>query len=169
MNRLSSYREIFDWKREEMEARDVFEAACGRDDYGDNRSLVRVQVGFINRETREETVEDYVDMDNPVVEIHQNSKLTLVNLMFANSEDPDFVLVSDMIRRFQVMETSVDDVAPMMSLTVMPKELDGAYVHGLCGIAVMQPSKAGGDNDMISFVFTNDCINVYMLSNFINI
>nr|WP_297768203.1 hypothetical protein [uncultured Butyrivibrio sp.] len=147
-----------------MEARDVFEAACGRDDYGDNRALVRVQLGFINRETLEETVEDYVDMDNPVVEIHQNSKLTLVNLMFGDLEDPDFVLVSDMIRRFQVMDTSIDDVAaPMMSLTIMPKEADGAYVHGVCGIGVLQPSEDGVDNEMISFVFVNDCIHAYTM------
>ena len=37
-----------------MEAKEVFEAVCGRDEVGDNRALVRVQVGIVDRTTMEE-------------------------------------------------------------------------------------------------------------------
>ena len=147
-----------------MKARDVFEASCGIGGYGNSRALVRVQTGFIDRRSLEESTLEHYDMDNPIVEIHQNAKLTLVNLSFGDSGDPDFIYISDMIKRFQVMDASIDDERmPSLSLTIMPKELDGSYVYGVSGIAFLQSSTAFGSNDTVSFVFTNDCIHAYML------
>ena len=85
-----------------MKARDIYKAASGRDILGENKALVKVQSGFIGKTDMEEKEDDHIDMDNPVVEIHQNSRLTLVNLVFDDFRDPDFIYLSDMVKKFQV-------------------------------------------------------------------
>lgn len=147
-----------------MRAREVYEAVCGRDFYGENRALVKLETGFINKNTLEETMDSHIDMNNPEVEIHQNARLTLVNLIFEDGKDPDFAFISDMINRFQTMEHSMDDEKiPSISLTVMPKEMEGVFIHGVSGIVTMQASDQIEAPNMVSVVFTNDCIHAYML------
>lgn len=147
-----------------MKARDIYKAACGRDILGENKALVKVQTGFIGKNDLEETEEDHIDIDNPVVEIHQNSRLTLVNLIFDDYRDPDYIYLSDMVKKFQVSENSADDErAPGIAVTIMPKEIEGSFIHGVSGIALLQSSSPMAEFDTVSLVFTNDCIHAYML------
>ncbi len=147
-----------------MKAKDVFMAACGMDDFGDNKALVKVQTGFVDRNSLEETVIEHLDMDRPVVEIHQNARLTIVNLVFEESSDPDFVCASEMIKGFQTIETSMDDErTPGITVTIMPKGIEGSFIHGVSGIAILQSQVPGGAFDTVSIIFTNDCIHAYML------
>lgn len=147
-----------------LKARDIFKAACGTGSLGENRALVKVQTGFIDKNSLKETAQDELDMDNPVVEIHQNIRLTLVNLIFEDTKDPDFLRISDMVRTFQKNDTSMDDEkSPEISLTIMPKEIEGGFIHGVSGVAILQSTKTGGDLDTVSVIFTNDCIHAYML------
>ncbi len=69
-----------------------------------------------------------------------------------------------MLRRFQTSVNAVDDKRmPGIAVTIMPKEIEGSFIHGMSGIAVVQASEDGGDLDMVSLVFTNDCIQAYLL------
>lgn len=147
-----------------MKAREIYKESCGRDILGDNRALVRVQTGFIDRNSLEEMEDDHLDMDNPVVEIHQNSRLTLVNLIFEDFMDRDLIYLSDMVKKFQSSDNSMDeDKTPGMSVTIMPKGIEGSFIHGVSGIAVLQSSGSMAEVDTLSIVFTNDCIHAYML------
>lgn len=147
-----------------MKAKDIYRAACGRDILGENRALVKVQTGFIGKTDFEETEDDHIDMDNPVVEVHQNSRLTLVNLIFGGCRDTDFIYLSDMVKKFQVTDDSMyDDKIPGIAVTIMPKEIEGSFIHGVSGIALLQSSNPMGEFDTVSLVFTNDCIHAYML------
>ena len=147
-----------------MKAQEVFKAACGKNILDENRAVVKVQTGFIERNDLEEIEEDSLDMDNPVVEIHQNSRLTLVNLVFEDPDDTDFLYLSDMVKKFQTSANSMDDEkTPGISLTIMPKELAGSFIHGVSGIALLQASRVKTGFDTVSFVFTNDCIHAYVL------
>ncbi|MBO5620459.1 MAG: hypothetical protein J5959_02375 [Butyrivibrio sp.] len=146
-----------------MEAKEVFEAVCGRDEVGDNRALVRVQVGIVDRTTMEETVEGYHDMDNPVVEICQRAGTTRVDLGFEDFEDPDFCRVSDLIKEFQDLEGAVDEARiPVISLTILPKEMEGFYVHGVTGVNILRNVEER-EGLCVAFVFANDFIHAYEL------
>ncbi len=145
-----------------MKASEVFKIASGRDAVGENRSMVRISTSFFDRESFESEEEDSVEMDNPIVEFHQNSRLTIVNLVFDHVDD-DFIASADMLKRFQTIENSADEEkSPGISLTVMPKDLEGTFVYGVSGVALLQASRIGGETDTISFVFANDCIHAYI-------
>jgi len=147
-----------------MKAKDIFDAVCGCDSLGDNNAVVKVQTEFIGRDDLEATEQDHIDMDNPVVEIHQNSRLTLVNLVFKDEKDTDFAYLSDMVKKFQTSTNSMDDEkTPGISVTIMPKDIEGFFIHGVSGIALLQSSMAGKPFDTVSLVFTNDCIHAYAL------
>ena len=147
-----------------MKAQEVFKAACGKNILDENMSVIKVQIEYIGRNDLEQTEVDSLDMDNPVVEIHQNARLTLVNLIFEDSDDTDFLYLSDMVKKFQTSANSMDDdKTPGIALTIMPKEIEGSFIHGVSGIALLQSSKAKTGFDTVSFVFTNDCIHAYVL------
>ena len=147
-----------------MKAQEVFKAACGKNILDENKSVIKVQTEYIGRNDLEQTEVDSLDMDNPVVEIHQNARLTLVNLIFEDPDDTDFLYLSDMVKKFQTSANSMDDdKTPGIALTIMPKEIEGSFIHGVSGIALLQSSKVKTGFDTVSFVFTNDCIHAYVL------
>ncbi|MBR1641562.1 MAG: hypothetical protein IJ683_04480 [Butyrivibrio sp.] len=103
-------------------------------------------------------------MDNPVVDIHQNARFTLVNLTFEDINDPDLIKISEMVKGFQTASNSIDEKkAPHVAITIMPKEIAGSFIHGVSGVAVLQSSRAGVGPDTASFILANDCIHAYML------
>ncbi len=147
-----------------MQASDVFEAACGVDSLGDNNAVVKVQTEFIGKNDLEVAETDHIDMDNPVVEIHQNARLTLVNLKFEDENDSDFVYLSDMVKKFQTIENSMDsDKTPSISITILPKDIQGFFIHGVSGVGILQSSAPNKGFDTVSLVFTNDCIHAYAM------
>ena len=146
-----------------MRSRDVFKAACGKNILDENKSVVKVQAEKINRNNLESQEIDSLDMDNPVVDIHQNARLTIVNLTFEDADDPDFLYLADMVKRFQTNDNSMSDTeTPGMAITILPKEMTGFFIHGVSGMSILQSSN-NKEFDTVSFIFTNDCIHAYAM------
>ena len=148
-----------------MDAREIFNACVGVDEEGENKAAVKVETSVMHRNDMTEESVDEVVMDNPVVDIFQSDRLTIVNLKFSDPYDDDFLALSKIITDFQTFNmTTREDSAPIISLAAMPKGMNGYYVMGVGGVAVLQPSKPGELADTASFIFTNDTIAAYLLN-----
>ena len=147
-----------------MTAREIFEACIGTDDNGENRAAVKVQTSIMHRSDMTEEPKEEMIMDGPEVDIFQSDRLTIINLRFDDQYDTDLLSLTKLINDFQTFENTTDgEDSPIMSLAVMPKDLDGYYVMGVGGVAVTQASKPGEVADTASFIFTNDTVAAYLL------
>ena len=147
-----------------MTAREIFEACVGINDMGDPKSITRVSTSIMTRNDMSEEERDEIIINGAVVNIFQSARLSMVSLTFEDPYDTDFISLCSIINEFQQYKNSIDgDAMPVISVSVMPKTESGYYVMGVGGIGVVQPSKAGGANDTVTFIFTNDTIHPYMV------
>ncbi len=150
-----------------MTEREVFVAACGVDEEGVNRSLVKIETKFLTMDGEEDAVGE-ITLDGPVVNIFRSMRFTMLDLTYDSGTDFDFVHAVQLLKDFSVPENSLDDEdtrVPCIQLTVMPKELDGVYyITGVHGTWCLMPSVPGRADDTIRFLFENDLVHTYRIN-----
>ena len=151
--------------REEME---IIRAACGLDENGETKSVVRVEAKILSLsgEGSEEPVSD-MTLDNPCVNIHKSFRYTMVDLEFSDSADEEYAKLTNMLKDFTVPERSMDleeDLIPALVLTILPKEFEGEYfICGMHGTWCLMPSAPDRPVDTVRFLFENELIHTFKL------
>lgn len=148
---------------------EIFKAACGLNDDGEGRSIVRAEAKILHLKDggSEEPVSD-MTMDGLCVNIHRSYRYTMIDLQFDDNYDPDFVRLSTMLKDFTGPEQSMDvgnDRVPALVLTVMPKAYDGEYfICGMHGTWCLMPSAPNRLADTVRFIFDNELVHTYQIN-----
>ena len=146
-----------------MTEKDVLMAASGTDVEGTTKSLVVVETKNVDVSTEFETTLKELQLDNPVVKIYRGFATSLVDLVFDDSSDYDYVHLFNMLKEFSSLENSVsEDVVPTLAVTVIPKEYGGDYfLAGLHPSWCAMPDEPGGDVNTIRFIFDNEFLHTF--------
>ena len=142
--------------------KEVILEACGVNDEGDTKAVVSVKLSEINAGTMEEKVLDEVILDNPTIQIYRSVKYTMVDLIFDNPMDFEFIKTFGRLSGFcNEVGEDMNSVRTII-VTISPKRMLGEYF--LCGMHaawLLMKSKPQTDANMIRFVFDGEHFNVF--------
>lgn len=151
-----------------LSEREIFIRACGRTADGFAKSAIKIDDADINVNTHEENILNELMLDNPVVNIFRNAKMTMLDLTFDNPEDYEFHHLIGFLQNATSLDRTMDtvsDTVPSVIITICPKELEFEYyITGLHAIWCLQPSQIDGPIDTVRFIFTNDLFHVYHMN-----
>lgn len=153
-----------------MTDKEVMMACCGMDDDGMPRATVALKMARIHVGEMKEEIKDELILDTPVVNMHRGPKFTIIDLVFTDPQEFQFINSVGRLQKFVKVinsadaENTDDAVIPTMVVTVAPRDLMNEYfVSGMHGIWAVMPSHIGMPNDTLRFIFTNDSFHVFSM------
>lgn len=148
-----------------LNEKDILISACGTDENGFSKAIVKIENSILSISDKEPIVIDDIVMDNPIVNIFRSRAFTMIDMTFKNPEDFELKELSEKLKSFCSPENSLNDEfdeMPTICVTVCPKQLNGAYyILGLHAMWTLQPSSIGGNIDTVRFIIQNDYFNTY--------
>lgn len=151
-----------------MTEKDILIACCGTDADGITNSIVKVQNTILDINKDAEDIKSEVTLDNPSVNIMRTYRYTIVDLIFINDTDYDYINTVQMLRDFIIPENSMDaedSLVPAIVVTISPKSFEGQYyVAGMHGTWCLMPSDPSGPVNTIRFIFDNELLHTYELN-----
>ena len=151
-----------DRKLKEIE---VLRSCCGEDEEGYSRAGAVITMLRLKGEEQAEKVDEAV-FDNPVINIYRDVRRTMIDLSFMDIMDHEFTNVVMRLQAFVTERISMGcEAVPSVMVTLAPKEYFGRYyISALHGMWFLMPSAAGGSVDTIRFIFDNDCVSCFEVS-----
>ena len=148
--------------------KDVYIAACGRDERGISKSLVKVESVILTEGGSEPNVISNMILDNPVVNIFKTRAFTMVDITFVSNDDYEFAQLMQMLSDFCKVENSMNEESgelPAICISICPKEYNGEYiVVGMHAMWALHQSKAGNGIDTIRFIIENGFMHTYQVN-----
>ena len=148
---------------------EILKAACGTDENGLGRAVIRVETKCMDFSNNQQKVFEELDIPNAVLNISRNMRRTIVDVIFDDAADYDLVQLFSMLNRFTDIEHSVADESvetPVIQLTIVPNEFVGRYFcTGFHASWVLTATQLNRLPNSIRFFFDNDTFNVYRMMN----
>ncbi len=147
-----------------MQELEVLRACCGEDDEGFSRAGVAVKLMMLKADEGAEEIDEAV-LDNPIINIYRDSRMTLIDLTFLNVTDFEFTNLVVRLQTFLGDKVSMkEDAVPSIMMTLAPKEhLGRCYITGIHGMWFLMPSAVGGAVDTVRFLFENDYVSCFQV------
>lgn len=148
--------------------KDIYIAACGRDEKGINKSLVRIENVILTEGGSESNAISDMILDNPVVNIFKTRAFTMVDVTFVLNDDYEFTQLIQMLSDFCKVENSMNEESgelPAICVSICPKEYNGEYIIvGMHAMWALHQSKAGNGIDTIRFIIENGFMHTYQVN-----
>lgn len=148
--------------------KDIYIAACGRDEKGINKSLVRIENVVLTEGGSESNAISDMILDNPVVNIFKTRAFTMVDVTFVSNDDYEFTQLIQMLSDFCKVENSMNEESgelPAICVSICPKEYNGEYIIvGMHAMWALHQSKAGNGIDTIRFIIENGFMHTYQVN-----
>ena len=152
-----------------MKEKDIFISSCGVDEDGNGKAVAMIETLFVNADPDKEPESiDKITFDGVPLNIMRTARFTMIDFLFRDHTDYDYIRTMEMLKKFSDVRNSLEENAteiPTIQVTVTPKEHGGVYyISGVNAMWCSMSDEPGRSPDMIRFMFVNQDISTYRLS-----
>lgn len=150
---------------------EVLKAACGADENGIGKAIVRVETKYMDFINNKQKIVEEMNLFTPVLNISRDMRHTTVDVIFEHASDYDLVQLFEMLKRFSNVDNAHTDESvevPTVQVTIIPNEMAGKYyAAGFHGSWMLTASQVNRLPNSIRFFFDNDTFGVYLQTGYV--